>query len=149
MNDLIQPNEYDLAVTGNGCGNKALKRFLGKGIDTDFIFAEACKWHDFHYSKYSYVTKYDADEMFYIMMIRSIEEGKYNKLKELWYTGLAKLYYQLVDSFGKDSYDKFNDSIKLPSFTHEKSSKLRDSKIKTVWVESYRRWYTQKEIYRS
>jgi len=142
---FIEPNDYDLKVVNNGCGSEGLKSILGSSNFLNFIFAPACMWHDFWYSKYSSMPRKEADEEFYKLMIELIKKGNYGFWKRSWYTLVAKDYYRLVRWYGESSYSKYDISSIMPSFIPAKNSKIRELKIQTIWFPKLGRWFTREE----
>lgn len=139
----VKPNEYDLIVTGNGCGSEGLKSVIGTSNFLNFIFKPACQMHDFNYSKYSKLTRKQADNKFYADMIELIKKGNYGFFKRIGYTLIAKDYWRLVRWYGKSSFSEYDKNATQPSFVTSKNIKLR--KIECVFIEGLNRWYTKAE----
>ncbi len=141
MTNFIEPNEYDLEVVNNGCGSSSMKSVIGTTDFFNFIFALACMWHDFWYSKYSSVTRKQADDMFYELMMKLIKEGGYPWYKRWGYTLIAKDYWRLVRWYGKSSYSSYEIGAVLPSFKPLKNKKIKKLNLYAFFHRLEDRWY--------
>jgi hypothetical protein len=147
-NPNFPPNQYDLMVVSNGCGNKFTAETLG--IDVDGEFEPACAKHDWDWSRFSDKSEEEGNDDFYNNMQEIIDSNDHNFIIDGLEWLQKQLFHGLVDTIGGGSYEEYDPLAIPPSLRWEKDCKMKDVECVNIKVlisdNTYLlRWYTLQE----
>lgn len=146
--EFFEPNQYDLMVVSNGCGNKFTAETLNAKVDG--IMGPACSKHDWRWGKYSPCSEEEGNDLFYKEMQELIDNGDYNIFVDILLQVQKQIYHGLVDTIGGGSYQEYDPFAIPPSLLWPKDCKLKDVQcvsIKELVSDNtyVLRWYTRQE----
>ena len=145
--EYFEPNQYDLMVVSNGCGNHFTAEVLK--INVDGIMEPACAKHDWDWSKFSSKSEEQGNDDFYDNMQELVEQDDNIILDTLEWIQ-KQFFHALVDTVGGGSYQEYDPMAIPPSLIWEKDCKLKDVQcvsIKELVSDNtyVLRWYTRQE----